>query len=127
MFSWLLYQYCLWWYSIGSSLYAQWKAFVYKDEIVCTSNLKDYDTPWSFLGRNNSNRPCALAAAFLLLKERNREDDTKNVIKRVINEGKIYWEDPLIYFTKVFDRFGVRFNPLDSTFQKTSLMKDYKI
>ena len=96
---------------------------VYKDEIVCTSNLKDYDTPWSFLGRNNANRPCALAAAFLLLKERNREDDTKNVIKRVINEGKIYWEDPLIYFTKVFDRFGVRFNPLDSSFQKTSLMK----
>ena len=57
------------------------------------------------------------------MKERNREDDTKNVIKRVINEGKIYWEDPLTYFTKVFDRFGVKFNQFDSTWQKTSLMK----
>ena len=94
-----------------------------KDELVCLSNLNNYDTAWSFLGKNNGNRPCALAAAILLLKDRNREDNIKEFIGRIINEGKEYHNNPLKYFEKVFERFDVLYNNMDSTFQKTNLDK----
>lgn len=94
-----------------------------KDELVCLSNLNNYDTAWSFLGKNNGNRPCALAATILLLKDRNREDNIKEFIGRIINEGKEYHDDPLKYFEKVFQRFDVVYNSMDSTFQKTNLDK----
>ena len=94
-----------------------------KDELVCLSNVKDYDTAWSFLGKNNGNRPCALAAVILLLKDRNREDNIKEFINRIINEGEKYHDQPVEYFTNVFKRFDVVYNPMDSTFQKTNLDK----
>ena len=94
-----------------------------KDELVCLSNLNNYDTAWSFLGKNNGNRPCALAAVILLLKDRNREDNIKEFIGRIINEGKEYHNSPLKYFEKVFERFDVLYNTMDSTFQKTNLDK----
>tara|TARA_B100000073_G_scaffold64109_1_gene47379 strand:- start:34 stop:1290 length:1257 start_codon:yes stop_codon:yes gene_type:complete len=94
-----------------------------KDELVCLSNLNNYDTAWSFLGKNNGNRPCALAATILLLKDRNREDNIKEFIGRIINEGKEYHNNPLKYFEKVFERFDVLYNNMDSTFQKTNLDK----
>ena len=94
-----------------------------KDELVCLSNLNNYDTAWSFLGKNNGNRPCALAATILLLKDRNREDNIKEFIGRIINEGKEYHNNPLKYFEKVFQRFDVVYNSMDSTFQKTNLDK----
>lgn len=94
-----------------------------KDELVCLSNIKDYDTAWSLFGKNNGNRPCALAAALLLLKDRNREDNVKNFFTRVINEGNLYHDDSVGYFTKVFQRFDVVYNTMDSSFQKTSLDK----
>ena len=94
-----------------------------KDELVCLSNVKDYDTAWSPFGKNNGNRPCALAAALLLLKDRNREDNVKSFFTRVINEGNSYHDDSVRYFTKVFQRFDVVYNPMDSSFQKTSLDK----
>ena len=96
---------------------------VVKDELVCLSNLNNYDTAWSFLGKNNGNRPCALAATILLLKDRNREDNIKEFISRIINEGKEYHNNPLKYFEKVFERFDVVYNNMDSTFQKTNLDK----
>jgi|TARA_B100000085_G_scaffold95760_1_gene86824 hypothetical protein len=96
---------------------------IVKDELVCLSNVNNYDTAWSFLGKNNGNRPCALSAVLLLLKDRNREDNIKDFISRIINEGNDYHKDPLKYFTKVFERFGVVYNTMDSTFQKTNLDK----
>tara|TARA_B100001778_G_C18557621_1_gene616185 strand:+ start:181 stop:1443 length:1263 start_codon:yes stop_codon:yes gene_type:complete len=97
-------------------------AFV-KDELVCLSNVKDYDTAWSPFGKNNGNRPCALAAALLLLKDRNREDNVKNFFTRLLEEGEKYHDDPVTYFNQVFNRFGVKYNAMDSTFQKTKLEK----
>jgi hypothetical protein len=94
-----------------------------KDELVCLSNINNYDTAWSFLGKNNGNRPCALAAVILLLKDRNREDNIKEFINRIINEGEKYHDQPVEYFTNVFKRFDVVYNPMDSTFQKTNLDK----
>ena len=94
-----------------------------KDELVCLSNVNNYDTAWSFLGKNNGNRPCALAAVILLLKDRNREDNIKEFINRIINEGEKYHDQPVEYFTNVFKRFDVVYNPMDSTFQKTNLDK----
>jgi len=94
-----------------------------KDELVCLSNVKDYDTAWSFLGKKNANRPCALSAAILLLKDRNREDNVKEFFGRILDEGKKYHQDPVSYFTKVFERFDVKYNTMDSTFQKTNLDK----
>ena len=94
-----------------------------KDELVCLSNINNYDTAWSFLGKNNGNRPCALAAVILLLKDRNREDNIKDFINRIINEGEKYHNQPVEYFTNVFKRFDVVYNPMDSTFQKTNLDK----
>ena len=96
---------------------------IVKDELVCLSNINNYDTAWSFLGKNNGNRPCALAAVILLLKERNREDNIKEFINRIINEGEKYHDQPVEYFTNVFKRFDVVYNPMDSTFQKTNLDK----
>lgn len=96
---------------------------VVKDELVCLSNVNNYDTAWSFLGKNNGNRPCALAAVILLLKDRNREDNVKELIGRIINEGKEYHNNPLKYFENVFNRFDVVYNNMDSTFQKTNLDK----
>lgn len=96
---------------------------VVKDELVCLSNVNNYDTAWSFLGKNNGNRPCALAAVLLLLKDRNREDNIKEFISRIINEGEKYHDQPVEYFTNVFKRFDVVYNPMDSTFQKTNLDK----
>jgi hypothetical protein len=96
---------------------------VVKDELVCLSNVNNYDTAWSFLGKNNGNRPCALSAVTLLLKDRNREDNIKDVISRIINEGEKYHNDPLKYFTEVFQRFDVVYNTMDPTFQKTNLDK----
>jgi len=96
---------------------------VVKDELVCLSNVNNYDTAWSFLGKNNGNRPCSLSAVILLLKDRNREDNIKDVISRIINEGEKYHNDPLKYFTEVFQRFDVVYNTMDSTFQKTNLDK----
>ena len=94
-----------------------------KDELVCLSNINNYDTAWSFLGKNNGNRPCALAAVILLLKDRNREDNIKEFISRIINEGEKYHDQPVEYFTNVFKRFDVVYNTMDSTFQKTNLDK----
>lgn len=94
-----------------------------KDELVCLSNVNNYDTAWSFLGKNNGNRPCALAAVILLLKDRNREDNIKEFINRIINEGEKHHNQPVTYFTEVFKRFNVVYNPMDSTFQKTNLDK----
>lgn len=94
-----------------------------KDELVCLSNINNYDTAWSFLGKNNGNRPCALSAVTLLLKDRNREDNVKDVIGRIINEGEKYHDQPVEYFANVFKRFDVVYNPMDSTFQKTNLDK----
>ena len=94
-----------------------------KDELVCLSNVNNYDTAWSFLGKNNGNRPCALSAVILLLKDRNREDNIKEVITRIINEGEKYHNDPLKYFTEVFQRFNLVYNNGDPTFQKTNLDK----
>ena len=94
-----------------------------KDELVCLSNINNYDTAWSFLGKNNGNRPCALSAVILLLKDRNREDNIKEFINRIINEGEKYHDQPVEYFTNVFKRFDVVYNPMDSTFQKTNLDK----
>jgi len=94
-----------------------------KDELVCLSNINNYDTAWSFLGKNNGNRPCALSAVLLLLKDRNREDNIKDVITRIINEGEKYHNNPLKYFIEVFQRFNVVYNNLDPIFQKTNLDK----
>jgi len=94
-----------------------------KDELVCLSNINNYDTAWSFLGKNNGNRPCALAAVILLLKDRNREDNIKEFISRIINEGEKCHNQPVEYFTNVFKRFDVVYNTMDSTFQKTNLDK----
>lgn len=94
-----------------------------KDELVCLSNVNNYDTAWSFLGKNNGNRPCALSAVILLLKDRNREDNIKEFINRIINEGEKYHDQPVEYFTNVFKRFDVVYNTMDSTFQKTNLDK----
>ena len=95
----------------------------YKDELVCLSNLSNYDTAWSFMGKNNSNRPCALAAVLLLLKERNREDNIKDFVGRIVNEGQKYHSNPIQYFAEVFERFDVAYNTMDTTFQKTNLDK----
>lgn len=94
-----------------------------KDELVCLSNVKDYDTAWSPFGKNNGNRPCALSAAILLLKDRNREDNVKEFFSRILEEGFKYHADRIGYFTKVFQRFDVVYNTMDSTFQKTNLDK----
>tara|TARA_R100001126_G_C4870934_1_gene172988 strand:- start:124 stop:1431 length:1308 start_codon:yes stop_codon:yes gene_type:complete len=96
---------------------------VVKDELVCLSNLKEYDTAWSPFGKNNGNRPCALSAAILLLKDRNREDNVKEFFSRVLDEGFKYHENPIEYFTEVFKRFNVKYNTMDSTFEKTNLDK----
>lgn len=96
---------------------------IVKDELVCLSNVNNYDTAWSFLGKNNGNRPCSLSAVTLLLKDRNREDNIKDVINRIITEGEKYHNDPLKYFSEVFQRFDVIYNTMDSTFQKTNLDK----
>lgn len=92
-----------------------------KDELVCLSNLKDYDTAWSPFGKKNGNRPCALTAALLLLKDRNREDNVKNFFSRLLEEGQKYYENRLAYFEEVFSRWGVKYNAMDSSFMKTKL------
>ena len=110
-------------YTVPNKKSAFAKVGIIKDELVCLSNLNEYDTAWSFLGKNNGNRPCALSAALLLLKDRNREDNTKEFFTRIVNEGNSYHDDPVAYFTNVFQRFDVVYNTMDSTFQKTNLDK----
>ena len=92
-----------------------------KDELVCLSNVKDYDTAWSPFGKKNGNRPCALAAALLLLKDRNREDNVKDFFYRLLEEGQKYYDDRITYFDEVFSRWGVKYNAMDSSFMKTKL------
>ena len=110
-------------YAVPNEKTAFGRVGMVKDELVCLSNINNYDTAWSFLGKNNGNRPCALAAVILLLKDRNREDNIKEFINRIINEGEKYHNQPVEYFTNVFKRFDVVYNPMDSTFQKTNLDK----
>tara|TARA_Y100000004_G_scaffold156271_1_gene181282 strand:- start:238 stop:1491 length:1254 start_codon:yes stop_codon:yes gene_type:complete len=97
-----------------------------KDELVCLSNVNNYDTAWSFLGKNNTNRPCALAAALLLLKDRNREDNVKEFIGRVINEGEKYHDQQTKYFKLIFERMGVEYFSPEPSWQKLKL-DDFKM
>tara|TARA_B100000614_G_scaffold91790_1_gene82982 strand:+ start:184 stop:1449 length:1266 start_codon:yes stop_codon:yes gene_type:complete len=110
-------------FSVPTAKTAFGRVATVKDELVCLSNVKDYDTAWSLFGKNNGNRPCALSAAVLLLKDRNREDNVKDFFSRVLEEGFKYHANPIDYFTKVFQRFDVAYNTMDSTFQKTNLDK----
>ena len=110
-------------YTVPNKKSAFGRVGLVKDELVCLSNVKDYDTAWSPFGKKNGNRPCALTAALLLLKDRNREDNVKEFFGRILSEGKKYHQDPVSYFTKVFERFDVKYNTMDSTFQKTNLDK----
>ena len=41
------------------------------------------------MGKGNSNRPCAITAALMLLAESNREPNTKAVISEIIAEGNL--------------------------------------
>ena len=108
-------------YTVPNKKSAFGRVGLVKDELVCLSNVKDYDTAWSPFGKKNGNRPCALTAALLLLKDRNREDNVKEFFGRILDEGKKYHRDPVSYFCEVFERFNVSYNPAHPSFVKAKI------
>ena len=106
-------------YSVDNKKYSTYKSIgFYKDDYVCLSNIENYDAAGSFMGKGNSNRPCALTASLMLLAESNREPNTKAIISEIIAEGMVMHDNPDDYWTNIFANFGVANNFSDSSYKK---------
>ena len=71
--------------SVDIKKYSTYKSIgFYKDDYVCLSNIENYDAAGSFMGKGNSNRPCAITASLILLAESHREPNTKALISEII-------------------------------------------
>ena len=109
-------------YSVDNKKYSTYKSIgFYKDDYVCLSNIENYDAAGSFMGKGNSNRPCAITAALMLLAESHREPNTKSIISEIIAEGIVMHDNPNDYWTNIFANFGVANNFSDSSYKGTNL------
>ena len=109
-------------YSVDNKKYSTYKSIgFYKDDYVCLSNIENYDAAGSFMGKGNSNRPCAITAALMLLAESHREPNTKSIISEIIAEGIVMHDNPYDYWTNIFANFGVANKFNDSSYTGTNL------
>lgn len=109
-------------YSVDNKKYSTYKSIgFYKDDYVCLSNIDNYDAAGSFMGKGNSNRPCAITASLMILSESHREPNTKSIISEIIEEGIVMHDNPDDYWTNIFANFGVANNFSDSTYKGTNL------
>jgi len=109
-------------YSVDNKKYSTYRSIgFYKDDYVCLSNIENYDAAGSFMGKGNSNRPCAITAALMLLAESNREPNTKSIISEIIAEGIVMHDNPDDYWKNIFANFGVVNNFSDSSYRGTNL------
>ena len=109
-------------YSVDNKKYSTYKSIgFYKDDYVCLSNIENYDAAGSFMGKGNSNRPCAITAALMLLAESHREPNTKSIISEIIAEGIVMHDNPNDYWTNIFANSKVANNFSDSSYKGTNL------
>ena len=115
-------------YSVNNRNLSTFKSIgEYKDDYVCLSNIEDYDSGrGSFMGKGNPNRPCAITASLMILKETHRESNTKAIISEIIEEGKVMHDNPSDYWGKILNNFGVVDDYRDSTF-KSIKYPQYKL
>ena len=78
------------------------------------------------MGKGNPNRPCAITASLMILKETHRESNTKAIISEIIEEGKVMHDNPSDYWGKILNNFGVVDDYRDSTF-KSIKYPQYKL